>query len=127
MNKNELKLVLDKERFDPRACSLDGGLHNDTLCLAAEGERWCVYYTERGIRFDEEWFNTEDEACRRLLSRLRFLPESQTRLPDPDLRDDPGRYGPSDRDRDRRWPGAGDALDDVSGHRRDGGGEHPVR
>jgi hypothetical protein len=55
---------------DPRRHSLDGGLGNDTLCLKREGSRWCVYYTERGDRFDRRCHRTEDEACRDLLDRL---------------------------------------------------------
>lgn len=81
MNKVELKRVLDSEGFNPRVYSLDGGLSNDTLCLTHEGGRWGVYYTERGVRFDEQWFDSESAACERLLSELRSLPPTQTRLP----------------------------------------------
>lgn len=81
MNRSELKHILQREAFDPGIYSLDGGLANDTLCLAHEGERWCVYYTERGARFDEQWFESEDEACELMLSNLRALPKSQSRLP----------------------------------------------
>jgi hypothetical protein len=81
MNKNQLKVLLDREGFNPCVYSLDGGLLNDTLCLAKEGGRWCVYYTERGARFDEHCFATENEACEYLLTALRSLPASQTHLP----------------------------------------------
>jgi len=81
MNKEELKRVLDSEGFNSRVYSLDGGLSNDTLCLSNEGGRWGVYYTERGIRFSEEWFDSESDACQCLLRRLRDLPASETRLP----------------------------------------------
>lgn len=81
MTTNELKQILQNERFDPRSYSLDGGTANDTLCISQENGRWCYYYTERGERFDEQWFDSEDEACNHLLSRLRSLPEYQTRLP----------------------------------------------
>ena len=81
MNKNELKQILQLEGFDPRVYSLEGGLANDRLCLVHEGGRWCVYYTERGVRFDEQWFDSEDEACKRMLAALRALPKSQNRLP----------------------------------------------
>ena len=81
MNKSELEHTLEREGFDPRVYSLNGGLPNDRLCLADEGGRWCVYYTERGVRFDEEWFASESDACVHLLHELRSLPESQTRLP----------------------------------------------
>lgn len=83
MNKDELKRILDIERFDPRVYSLDGGLPNDRLCLSKEGGRWCIYYTERGARFDEQWFNSESDACEHLLRELRSLPAVQTRLPGP--------------------------------------------
>ena len=82
MNKNELKKLLDEEGFDPLAYSLDGGLPNDRLCLSTEGGRWCVYYTERGVRFDEQWFGSESEACEQLFRELRSLPPSQTRFRD---------------------------------------------
>ncbi len=83
MNKAELKQVLDAERFDPRVYSLDGGSPNDRLCLSDAAGRWCVYYSERGSRFDEQCHLSEDEACEDLLRRLRELPPSQTRLRSP--------------------------------------------
>jgi hypothetical protein len=78
MNKNELQNLLNKEGFNPRTYSLDGGLPNDKLCLSAEDGRWCVYYTEKGVRFDEQWFDSEDKACEQFLQELRSLPPSQT-------------------------------------------------
>jgi hypothetical protein len=83
MNKAELKQVLDAERFNPKVYDLDGGLPNDRLCLSAEAGKWCVYYSERGSRFDEQCYASEDEACKDLLGRLRELPPSQTRLRTP--------------------------------------------
>jgi succinylglutamic semialdehyde dehydrogenase len=78
MNKAELKQLLDAEAFDPKVYSLDGGLPNDRLCLSAEDGNWHVYYSERGSRFDEQCYSSEDEACRDLLGRLRQLPPAQT-------------------------------------------------
>lgn len=80
MNKFELKKLLDAEKFNPRAYSLDGGLPSERLCLSAESGRWCVYYSERGSRSDEQCFDSENEGCEELLRRLRELPPSQTRL-----------------------------------------------
>lgn len=81
MTRNELKKILQNERFDPRGYSLYGGNLNDTLCISQENGRWCFYYSERGSRFDERWFDSEGEACNYLLSALRSLPDYQTRLP----------------------------------------------
>ena len=83
MNKYELQQLLENERFDPKVYSLDDGLPNDRLCLSAEAGRWCVYYSERGSRFDEKCFASEDEASDDLLRRLRELPPPQTRLRSP--------------------------------------------
>lgn len=82
MNRNELKQILQSERFDPRIYSLDGGMTSETLCISQEDGRWCYYYSERGIRSSEQWFDSEDEACAHILSVLRSLPEYQTRLPE---------------------------------------------
>jgi hypothetical protein len=38
--------------------------------LERKNGRWAVYYTERGERFDEQTFETEDEACRYILDHL---------------------------------------------------------
>jgi hypothetical protein len=79
MNKNELQRILHDEDFNPDVYSLDDGLPNDRLCLSEEGRQWCVYYTERGVRFDEQWFASESVACEDLLRRLRELPEEQSK------------------------------------------------
>ena len=68
------------ERFSPLVYSLEGGQSNDTFCLEQLGQRWCVYYSERGERYDERTFESESTACVYLLEVLRELPEKQTRL-----------------------------------------------
>ena len=80
MNKANLQHILDIERFRPAIYCLDGGSPNDRLCLAEERGGWSVYYSERGERFDEDWFASEDDACQELLHRLRELPIVQSRL-----------------------------------------------
>lgn len=71
MNKNDLQRVLDAKGISPRIYDLDGGLPEDRLCLSAEAGRWCVYYTERGLRFNEKHYDSEEDACRDLLTRVR--------------------------------------------------------
>ncbi len=80
MKRIELEQLLKNEKFNPNVYSLDGGLPNDRLCLSVGAGKWCVYYSERGSRFDELYFNSEDEACEELLRRLQELPPSQARL-----------------------------------------------
>jgi hypothetical protein len=78
MTKAELAAVLDSEGFDPLCYCLDGGLPNEQLVLSHEGRRWCVYYSERGLRTGAQCYSTESEACHDLLGRLRGLPREQT-------------------------------------------------
>jgi hypothetical protein len=78
MTKSELKQFLTTNGIRPTIYSLEGGLPNDRVCLSGGGDRWTVYYSERGSTFDESVFQTEDAACRELLKRLQALPYDQT-------------------------------------------------
>lgn len=67
-----LRVALDQLGIEPSRYSLHGGRPDQAYAIKREGKRWIVYYCERGGRSDIERFATEDEACRRLLSRLMF-------------------------------------------------------
>jgi hypothetical protein len=75
MNREELKKALDKEGVNPHYYSLNGlagGPYDGTSILEKEGNKWLVYYFERGSKWDMQIFLTEDEACRymfRILTR----------------------------------------------------------
>jgi hypothetical protein len=71
MNREELLGILRSEGIRDDSYSLDGGLRDDTLTLDRVGEKWIVYYSERGKRWDERSFTDEDSACRYLLRLLR--------------------------------------------------------
>lgn len=71
MDRAELRNTLDQEGIRPDAYSLEGGLYEDRLCIDEVYGQWLVYYVERGKRWDERTFSTEDEACRHLLELLR--------------------------------------------------------
>lgn len=71
MNRDELRETLKGEGIRDSAYSLDGGLRNDTLVMDLIGDRWIVYYSERGQRWDERSFSDEDSACQYLLGLLR--------------------------------------------------------
>jgi hypothetical protein len=71
MNRDELRQILQDEGIRDDAYSLDGGLHDDRLTIDQVGDKWVVYYSERGKRWDEREFADEDSACRRLLQMLR--------------------------------------------------------
>lgn len=66
-----LKQRLEAEGFPADMYSLSGGLPNETYCLEQRGNRWAVYYSERGKRSGEHLFSNESDACEFFLSRLR--------------------------------------------------------
>jgi hypothetical protein len=74
MNKSDLKEELEKEHFDPRFYDLDGGSSDECLVLSDERSQWCVYYSERGMRTEEQCFKSEPEACEHFLNRIKKWP-----------------------------------------------------
>lgn len=71
MNRTELREMLTADGIRPDAYSLDGGLYEDRLCIEENYGTWEVYYVERGKRWNQRRFDTEDDACRYLLKLLR--------------------------------------------------------
>lgn len=70
MNRSELKDKLVQEGIREDAYSLTGGTPDDTYVLSQDGQRWSVYYAERGLRIGERTFNSEADASDELLNRL---------------------------------------------------------
>jgi hypothetical protein len=70
MNRTELETTLLARNVSPLAYCLSGGLPNEKYTLDQAGEKWSVYYSERGQRSGERIFDSEDEACRYLLQLL---------------------------------------------------------
>jgi hypothetical protein len=77
MNKQELQQLLKQEGFRADTYDLDGGMLPERLTLTKEGNRWCVYYSERGLQTGKECFDTEDEACQSLLDQLWDEPSAK--------------------------------------------------
>lgn len=57
-----MREIVHAAQVDPTYYSFEGQRH-DALCLLAEGQTWHVFLSERGDRFDERTFASEDEAC----------------------------------------------------------------
>jgi hypothetical protein len=69
MNVADVREVVQAARVDPTYYSLDGERH-EALCLMSRGQRWYVFLSERGERFEERAFESQDEACVYFLKRL---------------------------------------------------------
>lgn len=71
MKVNELKKRLDEIGVSEDVYSIMfGGLPNERLCIVKE-EMWKVYYSERGRRSGEKFFETEEEACEYFFELLK--------------------------------------------------------
>jgi len=74
MTKEELRQILIAEQFKEHYYDLDGRGKDEALTLLFQGGEWCVFYSERGLQNDKVCYNSEDEACRRVLESLRCDP-----------------------------------------------------
>jgi len=82
MNRAELRSAADREQIRRGAYCLEGGLPPQQYVLSIENGGWCVYYSERGLKTEPEWFETEDEACDYLFQALVRDPTTRVRSPD---------------------------------------------
>ena len=73
----QLRNVLLAEGFKEHYYDLDGRGKDEALTMCCENGRWCVYYSERGQQNDKVCYDSEDEACRRILESLRRDPSAK--------------------------------------------------
>ena len=66
----ELLVQLENHGIRRDSYSLDGGLPSELYCLNHQGERWEVYYSERGQKTGLQVFVSEEEACRVFLDLI---------------------------------------------------------
>lgn len=76
VDRTSLRALLDSERVRRDAYAIDGSVADEALCLQPTRGGWMVFYSERGLRTGERWFETEHEACDYLAARL--LADSET-------------------------------------------------
>jgi hypothetical protein len=70
VDRMSLQDLLDRERVRRDSYDLDGSAHDESLCLEPGAGGWIAFYSERGNRTGERWFETEHEACDFLANRL---------------------------------------------------------
>jgi hypothetical protein len=71
----ELEEVLALANVDPTYFSFDSSTH-EALCMLRLGGTWQVFLSERGQRYEEQTFETEDGACVYFLKRVLELSRS---------------------------------------------------
>jgi len=67
MDRQGLRAELDRALVDPAFYDLEGAARDNTFVLRGSGGKWVVFFSERGRRWEERQFDTEDGACRYLL------------------------------------------------------------
>ena len=79
MNRTQLQQAFESENVDPRAYDFSGSNIGEQYVLEPRPGGWSVYYSERGGKNDETFFDTEDEACHELMNRVLKDPTTRRR------------------------------------------------
>ena len=79
----ELSAAFDRECIDPRCYSFssdgNGEVHRIEATRDSIGNKWHVYYAERGLRSEEVIFRSEAEACELVYKRIMRDPSTRLR------------------------------------------------
>lgn len=71
MNIDELRKKLQKKHIPRNHYFIcEKGNNDQRFCLEKKKDGWHVYFTERGVVFDDIVYETESEACEDMLQRL---------------------------------------------------------
>lgn len=73
MNREQLGKILLMNKVPKDLYSLAGGLPNEAYCIDKENDRWQVYYSERGIKTNIGYCESEEEACKCLLEEIKKI------------------------------------------------------
>ena len=73
MTADDLAEILHLAEVEPTYYHLLGPTADEGLCLVHFGQEWRVFLSERGGRYEERDFATEDQACTYFLKRILQL------------------------------------------------------
>jgi len=69
MHARDAEELLRTAKVDPTTYYI-GGSRDSRFCLVHEGPQWAVFTGERGGRFEEARYESEDDACVDFLRRV---------------------------------------------------------
>lgn len=71
MDKKEFVKIMKKLHIPIELYNIDGkGRDDERFCLVKDGEKWNVYYSERGYKTTNKYFDTESEALEYMCKEL---------------------------------------------------------
>ena len=71
MNRKELIKALKQNNIPTAYYNIEGvGETDQKTCIKKSGSKWAIYYSEKGLKFDELLFDSEEEAYKELYKRL---------------------------------------------------------
>ena len=71
MDNKEFKKAAKKKGIPDFLYNIDGkGRDDERFCLVYDNGKWNVYYSERGCKTTNKFFDTEDEALQYMLNEL---------------------------------------------------------
>lgn len=73
MNRKQLEKILLENKVPNDLYSLNGGLPSEAYCIEKDKDRWQIYYSERGIKRNIGYFESEEEACDCLLKEIKKI------------------------------------------------------
>lgn len=73
MKREELKKILDDEWVAPYEYSLFGENDSGLIMERQRDGKWLVYISDKGEKFSERFFETEDEACQYVYENLMIF------------------------------------------------------
>ena len=74
MNIDQLKKELSRNNINPQCFSIGMPWPVDGYCLDNNNGNWEVFYVERGEKHNVSQYNTESDACDKLLELLLEYP-----------------------------------------------------
>lgn len=82
VNRDDLRLAAAREGISDTSYSIDGD-RDETYCLGIAPGGWSVWFSERGNRNEEAFYETENEACSELLLASSKTPPHESGSPSP--------------------------------------------
>ena len=71
MDRTESIKIMKKNHVPNFYYNIDGkGRDDERFCLVKDGEKWNVYYSERGCKTTNKYFDTESEALKYMCKEL---------------------------------------------------------